>query len=425
MISASAIDRIIRSEGNKLFKTLGNYNFLPSRERPIRMYLHGVGAFAAVLKAEYQGEYKAVRCFFDQNRALELRFNRLSQLNFPFLLKFRYLPAELLIEEQYLNVLDMEWYDGIPINKFVASHRGKKAVLSALQNELMKVHQALEELGFAHGDLQAGNILVKRVQSGLELKLIDYDCFFIPELTGERAPENGHTSYQHPKRTLQDYDHRIDRFSVLILLNGIEVAKWRPELWEESHGFNDGDNFLFRGFDFINLDSPIWNVLVNVHQNVSVYTNRIKLQLLSSEVIGESVIDFYKNLPIDQDIHLDDWDEVFETPMPPPPPTPPLPPTPPPPPPIPPQPTEPPATSEISVDNKPIRESSLLKPKADSFLIESDLKSAMVYNSLLQPIGPVPLHLSISEWDGKIIIVKANDSMHRIALTAETLSYRV
>ena len=54
----------------------------------------------------------------------------------------------------------------------------------------------MQRAEFAHGDLQHGNVLVD--QEG-QLRLVDFDSVWIPQLQGQPAPtESGHPNYQPP-----------------------------------------------------------------------------------------------------------------------------------------------------------------------------------------------------------------------------------
>ena len=164
----------------------------------------------------------------------------------------------------------MEWVNGKKLNEYVDSILNQNDKISELQFHLVKLNESMEKNQMAHGDIQSGNVLVEeKGGAGIQLKLVDYDAMFLPELSGQKAIEIGHSSFQHPKRDKSVYNAEMDRFSFWLILTALEAIKFDKNLWSKdiNLGFNDGDNFLFRAKDLQNPNvSPLVKKLRNINQ---------------------------------------------------------------------------------------------------------------------------------------------------------------
>ena len=89
----------------------------------------------------------------------------------------------------------------------------------------------LERLGWSHGDLQHGNILVARDDT---IRLLDYDGMFVPALAGKGKTEDGHRHYQHPERRNQKFGPSLDRFSGWAIALGVAAIAHEPALLQHN-----------------------------------------------------------------------------------------------------------------------------------------------------------------------------------------------
>ena len=78
---------------------------------------------------------------------------------------------------------------------------------------------------YAHGDLKPENIIV--TPDG-DMRAIDWDAAFTPELAGNPAPETGTAAYQHPLRTNELFDKHIDDYSIAMLSTMLHAAASTP-----------------------------------------------------------------------------------------------------------------------------------------------------------------------------------------------------
>ncbi|HEX6508624.1 MAG TPA: hypothetical protein VF221_13425, partial [Chloroflexota bacterium] len=115
-----------------------------------------------------------------------------------------------------------------------------------LAGRWLEMLDALEQSRCAHGDLQHGNVLI----TGGEIKLVDYDCMFVPALRGKSSHELGHQNFQHPGRSPSDFGPHLDRFSAWVIYLSLHAVRTDPGLWQAS-GAGD-ECLLLRRKDFLN-----------------------------------------------------------------------------------------------------------------------------------------------------------------------------
>jgi hypothetical protein len=117
----------------------------------------------------------------------------------------------------------------------------------------------LRQARTAHGDLQHGNILVN---SQKQIRLVDYDGFFIPTLHANPPQESGHPNYQHPERLQRGYyAENADAFAALVIYLSLRALHADPTLWTT---FHTGENLIFKAADFVQPGrTPIWSRVQN------------------------------------------------------------------------------------------------------------------------------------------------------------------
>ncbi len=271
----SEYEREIKTKGSVILKLPQHYNFVPNKIKPIKIYSYGSGAMAGVFKVEGMGKQYALRVFLNggnpQNisRVMEIA-KHLGDISSDFLCKYQLYQNGIVIKDHSFPVILMEWVNGKKLNEYVDSILNQNDKISELQFHLVKLNESMEKNQMAHGDIQSGNVLVEeKGGAGIQLKLVDYDAMFLPELSGQKAIEIGHSSFQHPKRDKSVYNAEMDRFSFWLILTALEAIKFDKNLWSKdiNLGFNDGDNFLFRAKDLQNPNvSPLVKKLRNINQ---------------------------------------------------------------------------------------------------------------------------------------------------------------
>jgi serine/threonine protein kinase len=161
-------------------------------------------------------------------------------------------------------VLKMDWIDGRRLDEHVGDlvEAEDSGALRALAGRWLELINELQRASFAHGDLQHGNVLVD--QQG-QLRLVDFDSVWIPELQGQPAPtETGHPNYQPPGITAEArWGPYMDTFAGLVIYLALTALGKDPGLWPQFS--SGGENMLFERDDFAPpYDTEIWKRLADL-----------------------------------------------------------------------------------------------------------------------------------------------------------------
>lgn len=220
---------------------------LPAVDR-LGMPLVTSGQFAYVYKLKSSngsGDF-AVRCFRgylgDRDQRYRAIQEHLRSAPVSYLSEFTYAPEGILVGGQRFPILFMQWIDGPTLDLYIGEMLNRQDVLLHLSEEWLRLLSALRTSGIAHGDLQHGNIIVEHGQ----LRLVDHDGIFVTKMTGWSASEVGHQHYQHPRRTANHFNEKLDNFSSLVIYLSLISLAERPSLWQEHHD----ENLLFTKQDF-------------------------------------------------------------------------------------------------------------------------------------------------------------------------------
>ena len=207
------------------------------------------GQFAYVYKLKSMngsGDF-AVRCFRGYLGDRDQRYRAIQEhlMNSPvgYLSEFSYAPEGILVGGNRFPILFMNWIDGPTLDLYISEMLQRPDVLLHLSHEWLRLMNALQGSGVAHGDLQHGNIIVEHGQ----LRLVDHDGIYVTKMEGWAASEVGHQHYQHPRRAAHHFDPKLDSFSSLVIYLSLLSLAERPSLWEEHHD----ENLIFTKADFI------------------------------------------------------------------------------------------------------------------------------------------------------------------------------
>lgn len=210
------------------------------------------GGFTTTFHLRNHSQHWAVRCFTRTIPDLQRRYEAIGRFlqtcTDGFFVKAICLNEGIRVGNQWHPIIKMQWLDGETLNTFIDRNISTPGEISKLIPEFVDLVKRLESLKVAHGDLQHGNILVKQGK----LYLIDYDGFYLPELSSLRTNEIGHLNYQHPSRTAAHYNSTIDRFSAIVIYLGLSAVAASPPLWRK---YDNSENILFRSNDFADVDS--------------------------------------------------------------------------------------------------------------------------------------------------------------------------
>ena len=385
--SIGEYNQIIQKNGGNCFRTLNGINLIPSRTAPIIVYLFGSGAFAAVFKGSINGNTFAIRCFLSAENETMERYKSIckyiSQLNSSWKTECEFIDSEITVNGKAYPILKMEWINGVLINEFVSQNLSNNNILSELQNKLILISEDLEKNKVGHGDLQCGNIVISGYSSNFQVKLIDYDGMYVPELALKRSNEKGRSEFQHPKRTLNNFNPEMDRFSFWVMLTALEALKIDKTLWREvmQGGFNTLDNFLFSIQDFLDPNqSPLFYRLYKLNSSkLNFYLDKLKWFCCSDySVITKPTL-------VGKEIK-----QGIEIPM----------------------------EHNRLIPNKTNNEPIYKTVSSNNYKIISKNGSASILTSTFQRLGLTPLELDKNTYKGKVIIVSNGKETKRITLNS-------
>ena len=133
-----------------------------------------------------------------------------------------------------------EWIEGVTLDRAVreAAHAGECGRLHDLAAAFDRLAAELTADDRAHGDLKPENIIVG-TDGGLHP--IDFDAAYLPAFAGERSPELGTAAYQHPARTAELYDERLDDYPAALISTALHALACDPTLLLR---YGDADGLL-------------------------------------------------------------------------------------------------------------------------------------------------------------------------------------
>lgn len=193
-----------------------------------------VGNSAAVFRIRHEGRIRSLRGYFRPQRHLrEIYGERLLEKEL-----FLYISPE---EGVWVDVVIGEWIEGESLHDAIARAAAARDTqrLGRLAADFDRLAAALVSDDRAHGDLKPENILVDRTGA---LHPIDFDAAYLPCFAGERSPELGTAAYQHPGRTAEDFNARLDDYPAALISTALHALSVAPELWER---YGDPDMLLY------------------------------------------------------------------------------------------------------------------------------------------------------------------------------------
>ena len=207
------------------------------------------GNFASVYPVECGGDRKyAVRCFTREVKDQQERYGHLDSylqgVRPDAFVRFQYHEQGIQIRGEWYPIVKMTWVEGRRLDRFVEDNLSRPDVIRDICARWRGANGSLRGLGIAHNDLQHGNVMVRADET---LRLVDYDGIFLPRFQGESSPELGHQHYQHPLRTDDDYNDRVDNFPALVIYLTLLALSHDPGLWQR---FYTQENMLFEKKDY-------------------------------------------------------------------------------------------------------------------------------------------------------------------------------
>ena len=195
------------------------------------------GGFSRVYPVKVASNTFALRCWVKDVGNLKDRYRRISaylkKVRLPYFVDFEYVSEGILINGIKYPTTRMEWAGGVSLRVFIEQNLQNSHIFKIVAAEFQEMVATLHKHQIAHGDLQNGNILVKRSGTDVEIKLIDYDSLFVPALRGQPEQIVGLPEYQHPQRIAggRKASEKVDYFSELVIYLSFLGLTEKPELW--------------------------------------------------------------------------------------------------------------------------------------------------------------------------------------------------
>lgn len=207
------------------------------------------GGFSVVfkMKDEQSGKFYAVKCFTKEqegrNESYKLIADELEYVSSNYLIPIKYYENELFVDtnnsdKDEFPVLLMDWVEGKTLDVYIKENINEQYALEMLAYQFNKMATWLITQPFAHGDLKPDNILVK--EKG-QIVLMDYDGMYVPAMKGQKAKEIGSPDFRHPLRTEDDFNERMDDFSLSCIALSLKAISIDSSLML---GSNNGNGLL-------------------------------------------------------------------------------------------------------------------------------------------------------------------------------------
>lgn len=214
-----------------------------------------VGESSVVFKMHDSATQKefALKCFLKYQNKRKEYFDTVSDyledMDSSYLCNYEYVEDEMSINGSTYPVLLMDWIEGVTMSLYIAKlcRVRDRETLSLLAGKFDTLGLWLINRGLAHCDINPDNILV--TPQG-DLKLVDYDGMYVPELRGKCSLDLGVEEYRHPKRTNKDFGPQLDDFSILVLSLSLHCLAKDPTLYDST---SNSRALLFEVEDYASL----------------------------------------------------------------------------------------------------------------------------------------------------------------------------
>jgi len=256
------------------------------------------GGCAVVFSIQTLKKRYAIRCWHKEMPNIKKRYEKIQTYlvakKLPYFVAFEFQEKGIALNNSIYPILKMDWLeDAIPLKEYIHANIKSRRKLQNLANEFAKMVQTLHYHKIAHGDLHDENLFVTK--NG-ELRLIDYDGMYVPELEEKRFVR-GIADYQHPNfLSFTELNERMDYFSELVIYLSLLVIIDAPDYWQEI--FNKDNQLLFTKEDIENLaDSNIYHEILHLSAKTAFFARRL---LKHSQELDENEL-----LPLE--VNIDDW----------------------------------------------------------------------------------------------------------------------
>lgn len=228
------------------------------------------GNSASVFKVVKNDRAWAVKCFHwhtdDHQKRYDAVLKALAPNRASYFIKMQYVKQGIKADGVWYPIVKMEWVDGETLDTYILNNIQFPSRITNVKRDFKALEVELLRNDFGHLDLQHGNLIVQMDR----IRLVDYDCFYVPALSELESLELGHFNYQHPKRLKSHHGSYLDNFSAWVIFASLHCISIDPSLWYKLGGGDDC--LLFRAEDFGNPFASYAFALLESHASVEIRT---------------------------------------------------------------------------------------------------------------------------------------------------------
>lgn len=206
------------------------------------------GGFALTYAVATSDRKYAVRCFHREIPAIQQKYNAISKklqsLTKGYFVDFNFQQLGINVRRQVFPIVRMDWVEGDTLGVWLDKHVDDAKALAKARADFATIARFLAQKGIAHGDIQNGNVMV----ANGDIKLIDYDGMFVPDMRPGHGSETGHRHFQHPQRQTCNFGPEMDRFSFIALDLSLAAVVEDKSLYKRFR--EGGETIIFKANDF-------------------------------------------------------------------------------------------------------------------------------------------------------------------------------
>ena len=220
------------------------------------------GGYCVVYKYQLaNGTHKALRVWHkdlsllpDLPEVAQKVSEKLTELHSPYFVDYKYFDKGILVKGQFFPVVVMDWCEGEDLKDFITSHIDNPIIIKDVANQFMQMVEYFHKNSISHGDLQHGNI---RIKKDGKICVLDYDSMYVPSLDGKVEYIKGLPSFQHPtaREKNKNLNPKVDFFSEYVIYLSLLLIAYDPSIWTEEIKKKD-DILLFDIEDLKHINIP-------------------------------------------------------------------------------------------------------------------------------------------------------------------------
>jgi serine/threonine protein kinase len=227
-----------------------------------------IGNSASIFRVVKNEKAWAVKCFHWHTDEHQKRYDAIQKTleanKSRFFIQFQYIKQGIKAAGAWYPIVKMEWVEGETLESYILNNIQFPSRLENVKKDFKELLAFFDRHKLAHLDLQHGNLMIYMDK----IRLVDYDCFYVPQLHGQTSLELGHQNYQHPRRLKSDYGPHMDNFSAWVIYASLQCLVLDTTLWHKLAGGDDC--LLFRQEDFGDPFSSYTFSLLESHNNLEI-----------------------------------------------------------------------------------------------------------------------------------------------------------